>query len=232
VFDKSTNEWKEAGRTGDKSKNNLAYPFGLGTQQAEAAPFINAMKNKAVLLHPYNDIKGRAYLGFELTFSSGAAPAGSFVGEITATPGGQCELPESAGKYTIQPLKVVGLSDNDVVEFENDGDRQPVFATNTLEYNGGNIGGQIQANPDENCTLTYTHTPIVIGQRVIVHTGQFRIFGNAAEDITVYFFSVAPDICVDCCTDEGLLAMPQGTTTTIPTSPKQNLSDIISEMLT
>ena len=235
IFDKELNTWSEAGRTGAVIKGNLAYPIGVPTQIPEALPFMNYVLNTPVMLHPYNDRKGKPYLGFEMAKkpNQGDIPLPAFVGEITSA-GNQCNISPGNHTYTVQPLRVTGMNSiTDVIEYEVDPNRTAVTATNTLEYNGGHIGGQIGSSPSEDCTIAYTYTPIIVGQRVVVHTSSYEVFGTSLTIVPVYYFCVPPDICIDCCVEDGGFQSitPAADIPFTAGKYKQNKADIITEML-
>ena len=204
IFDKDTRTWEITGRRGVPNDDNLAYPIGLtmpvgGTE--DASQIAQSFTGHMVLLHNFNDRNGKPYLGFQPSMLTQQDPGTAFVGEIIRSSSASCAL-QSSNVYDIQPLKVADVLQSGQLIFDADPTMQIVEATNTLEHNGGYLGGSVSGESDDSCNIVYTYTPIPNGQRVVVHKRNYQIgTGGDSLEGTAYFFTCPLEVCMDCCSD-------------------------------
>lgn len=228
-FNINGNTWVElvGGRNGNTADNNLAYPLGLsGDSVGGAAPKAKGFEGATVFLHDMHAMDGTAYLAFQPP--GAATPTETFIGLVTGYNGqGPCAV-ATGGSYIILPMQAqLGASG---ITYEPVGDGQEFTAYNTLELQGGDLGGNVSAPADEDCSIQYTYTPVPVGQHVVVHRTVAPIQGSQLS-AEIYVFTCALEVCLDCCS-QGLFS--RTTSRDVPTTvdiTNRSPNSVITEML-
>lgn len=225
VYDGSTGQWEVPPdrRFYDSNAKNLAFPL-----RNYPTEYLKRYAGELVMLFPSLDKYARPILVFERPTP---IVGNATIGRITSKPHLDCRS-EPGGYYDIEVYQVAGDSNYGenglILESFNPfpGFSAQPLAVNMTEQSGFGLGGSVTSS---DCDIESLLTPIPVGTYVQI---TFLSFIEAPEGVNagsrpLYGFNLANDLCVSCCTQEGM-NLPEGFKRRDPTQSPRRASVINS----
>ena len=220
-YDGETGAYTEAiePRKYKEEYNNPAFALGV-----DYDPDSEDYSGSSVILHPMYDVKGRTMLVFQTPGAS--APSTDKIGVISASQSLPCQAAPGS-LYTVAIMRLSGSSESTDLSWVGTG--EVVQAINLLEVSAGQLGGSVVGT---DCDILSSKTPIPNGHYLKLKF--LRLFEEKTDDgfdviTNLYCFSVANDLCVECCDEGMVIAASRERTRGLVPAPRTSNS-IITEM--